>query len=469
MRRAYAILLSLCLAVIGALAAAGPAAAAAQTVTNGTQFTDTSGNIVHAHGGGVIKVGGYYYWFGEDRNSDNTFKSVDAYRSTDLKTWEFRNHVLTQSSASELGTAYIERPKVIYNASTGKFVMWMHKENGVDYSQARAAVAVSDTVDGTYTYQGSFQPLGQYMSRDLTTFVDTDGTAYMVSAANENADLHIYKLTADYTGIDNLVANPWAGASREAPALFKRNGVYFMLTSAATGWSPNQQKYATATSLAGPWTSWTNVGDSTAYGSQTAYVLTVSGTSGTSYLYMGDRWGNSFGGTVNDSRYVWLPLTFPTDTSMSMSWYPEVSVDTAAGTVTGTSATYNTLIARHSGKCADVPNQSLWEAVAISQYTCNSGTNQKWWFKDLGTGYYELMGRGSSLCLQENSADVTQEDCTGATAQQWSVVTSGSYVNIKARTSGECLDVSGASTANSAAIITYTCNGGTNQQWTRGT
>ncbi|MFF7467530.1 RICIN domain-containing protein [Streptomyces sp. NPDC008092] len=469
MRRAYAILLSLCLAVIGALAAAGPAAAAAQTVTNGTQFTDTSGNIVHAHGGGVIKVGSYYYWFGEDRNSDNTFKSVDAYRSTDLKTWEFRNHVLTQSSATELGTAYIERPKVIYNASTGKFVMWMHKENGVDYSQARAAVAVSDSVDGTYTYQGSFQPLGQYMSRDLTTFVDTDGTAYMVSAANENADLQIYRLTADYTAIDSLVANPWAGASREAPALFKRNGVYFMLTSAATGWSPNQQKYATASSLAGPWTSWTNVGDSTAYGSQTAYVLPVSGTSGTSYLYMGDRWGNSFGGTVNDSRYVWLPLTFPTDTSMSMSWYPEVSVDTAAGTVTGTSATYNTLIARHSAKCADVPNQSLWEGIAISQYTCNGGTNQKWWFKDLGTGYYELMGRGSSLCLQENSADVTQEDCTGATTQQWSVVTSGSYVNIKARTSGECLDVSGASTANSAAIITYTCNGGTNQQWTRGT
>ncbi|MGW7541716.1 RICIN domain-containing protein [Streptomyces sp. NPDC054770] len=469
MRRAYAILLSLCLAVIGALATAGPAAAAAQTVTNGTQFTDTSGNIVHAHGGGVIKVGSYYYWFGEDRNSDNTFKYVDAYRSTDLKTWEFRNHVLTQSSASELGTAYIERPKVIYNASTGKFVMWMHKENGVDYSEAKAAVAVSSTVDGTYTYQGSFQPLGQYMSRDITTFVDTDGTAYMVSASNENADLHIYKLTADYTAIDSLVANPWAGASREAPALFKRNGVYFMLTSAATGWSPNQQKYATATSLSGPWTSWTNVGDSTAYGSQTAYVLPVTGTSGTSYLYMGDRWGNSFGGTVDDSRYVWLPLTFPTSTSMSMSWYPEVSVDTAAGTVSGTSATYNTLIARHSSKCADVPNQSLWEGIAISQYTCNGGTNQKWWFKDLGTGYYELMGRGSSLCLQENSTDVTQEDCTGATAQQWSVVTSGSYVNIKARTSGECLDVSGASTADSAAIITYTCNGGTNQQWTRGT
>ncbi|MCX4814738.1 RICIN domain-containing protein [Streptomyces sp. NBC_01239] len=469
MRRVYAILVALCCALAAALVTAGPAQAATQTITNGTQFTDTSGNPVHAHGGGVIKVGSYYYWFGEDRNADNTFKYVDAYRSTDLKNWEFRNHVLTQSSAAELGTAYIERPKVVYNASTGKFVMWMHKENGVDYSEAKAAVAVSSTVDGSYTYQGSFQPLGDNMSRDITTFVDTDGTAYMVSAANENYDLHIYRLTADYTAIAGLVANPWVGGHREAPALFKRNGVYFMLTSAATGWSANQQQYATATSIGGPWTAFTNVGDSTAYNSQTAHVLPVQGTSGTSYLYMGDRWGNSFGGTVNDSRYVWLPLTFPTTTSMSMaSWYPEVSIDTAAGTITGTSATYNTLVARNSSKCADVANQSLWQGVAISQYTCNGGANQKWWFKDLGTGYYELMGRGSSLCLQENAANVTQENCTGATAQQWSLTTSGSYVLVKARTSGECLDVSGASTANSAAIITYTCGGATNQQWTRG-
>ncbi|MFD1658788.1 RICIN domain-containing protein [Streptomyces caeni] len=469
MRRAYAILLALCCALAGALVTAGPARAAALTVTNGTQFTDTSGAVVHAHGGGVIKVGSYYYWFGEDRNADNTFRYVDAYRSTDLKNWEFRKHVLTRSSAPELATAYIERPKVLYNASTGTFVMWMHKENGTDYSEARAAVAVSGTVDGSYTYRGSFRPLGQYMSRDLTVFTDTDGTGYMVSAANENYDLHIYRLTTDYTGIDSLVANPWPGGHREAPALFKRGGVYFMLTSGATGWSPNQQQYATATSPTGPWTAMRNVGDSTAYGSQTAYVLPVQGTSGTSYLYLGDRWGNSFGGTVNDSRYVWLPLSFPTSTTMSMSWYPEVSVDTAAGTIGGTGAAYRTLIARHSGKCADVPNQSLWQGVAVSQYTCNGGTNQKWWFKDLGGGSYELMGRGSSLCLQENASDVTQEDCTGATTQQWSVTASGSYVTVTSRASGECLDVSGASTANSAAIITYTCNGGTNQQWTQGT
>ncbi|MFI0087099.1 RICIN domain-containing protein [Streptomyces bobili] len=470
MRRAYAILLTLCLALTGALATAGPAQAAPQTIANGTQFTDTSGNPVHAHGGGVLKVGTYYYWFGENRNADNTFRYVDAYRSTDLKNWEFRNHVLTEASDPELATANIERPKVMYNASTGKFVMWMHKENGTDYSEARAAVAVSDTVDGNYSWQGSFRPLGQHMSRDITVYVDTDGAGYMVSAARENYDLQIYRLTADYTGIASLVADPWHGGHREAPALFKRGNVYFMLTSGATGWNPNQQQYATATSLAGPWSAMTNVGDSTTFNSQTAYVLPVQGSSGTSYLYLGDRWGNSFGGTVNDSRYVWLPLAFPTSTSMSMTWSPEVTLDTAAGTVSGTSATYNTLIARHSARCADITSQSLWQGAQIKQYDCNGGGNQKYWFKSVGSGYYQLVVRSSSLCVQENANTVSQENCSASSnAQQWSLTTSGSYVSVKSRASGECLDVNGASTANSAAVITYTCNGGTNQQWTRGT
>ncbi|MFJ4361112.1 RICIN domain-containing protein [Streptomyces massasporeus] len=470
MRRVYAALLALCLGLFGALATAGPAQAAPQKITNGTQFTDTSGNPVHAHGGGVLKVGSYYYWFGEHRNADNTFRYVDAYRSSDLKNWEFRNHVLTEASDPELATANIERPKVMYNASTGKFIMWMHKENGTDYSEARAAVAVSDTVDGAYTWKGSFRPLGQHMSRDITVFVDTDGAGYMISAARENYDLQIYRLTADYTGIASLVANPWPGGHREAPALFKRGGVYFMLTSGATGWNPNQQQYATATSIAGPWSAMKNVGDSTAYGSQTAFVLPVQGTSGTSYLYLGDRWGNSFDGTVNDSRYVWLPLTFSNATTVSMSWSPEVTVDAAAGTVTGTAATYNTLIARHSSKCADVTSQSLWAGAQIKQYDCNGGGNQKYWFKSVGSGYYQLMVRNSSLCVQENASTVTQENCaSSATNQQWSLTTTGSYVNVIARASGECLDVNGASTANGAALITYTCNGGTNQQWTRGT
>lgn len=61
-----------------------------------------------------------------------------------------------------------------------------------------------------------------------------------------------------------------------------------------------------------------------------------------------------------------------------------------------------------------------------------------------------------------------QQACAGTTDQQWKVTTnSAGYVALAARVSGECLDVSGGSTANSAAIITYACSGATNQQWKR--
>ncbi|MFF7051565.1 RICIN domain-containing protein [Streptomyces griseorubiginosus] len=473
LRRACLLLSAMFLGALGLLPLSAPAQAAPLTVTNGTQFTDTTGAVVHAHGGGVIKVGAYYYWFGENRNPDNSFKAVSVYRSTDLKNWEFRSNVLTQSSAPELASANIERPKVIYNSTTGKFVMWMHKETATDYNQARAAVAVSDTVDGTYTYQGSFRPLGE-MSRDDTLFKDDDGTAYFVSAANNNADLHIYRLTADYAGIDSLVADPWPGAFREAPALFKRGGVYFMLSSTTSGWNPNQQRYATATSLAGPWTAMTDVGDATAYGSQTTYVLPVQGTSGTSYLYMGDRWGNSFGGTVNDSQYVWLPLTFPTSRTMDLPWYPQIAVDTAAGTVTGVGGgPYSTFVARHSGRCLDVKDNSAADSYDVVQYDCNGGLNQQWRLKDAGGGYVQVIAEHSGKCLDiannatTDGAFVQQYHCTGGSNQQWLLQDQGNgYYRLVARSSGKCLDVSNGSTANGTRLIQWTCSTtATNQQF----
>ncbi|RBM12694.1 RICIN domain-containing protein [Streptomyces sp. PT12] len=471
-RRAWLLVTVACLSLAAALSVAPAAHAAPVTVLNGTQFTDPNGDPVHAHGGGVIRVGAHYYWFGENRQEDsNGFRYVSAYRSTDLRTWEFRNHVLTQQSDPELQQANIERPKVMYNEATGQFVMWMHKENGQDYSEARAAVAVSDTVDGDYDWRGSFRPLG-HMSRDITVFVDDDGTGYMASAARENYDLHLYRLTDDYTDVETLVANPWPGGHREAPALFKRNGVYFMVTSGATGWSPNQQQYATSTSLATGWSAMRDIGDSTAFGSQTAWVLTIQGSAATSYLYMGDRWGNSFGGRVNDSRYVWLPLTFPDDRTLSMSWAPQLTIDTAAGTVAASGGPYRTLTARHSGKCLDIPSQSQAIGAELAQYGCNGGGNQRFWPRDAGNGEVQLVTRHSSLCLAvadgstANAARVVQSVCDGGAAQRWRLADAGGgYVRIEAVHSGKCLDVSDESTADGARLIQYTCSGAQHQQF----
>lgn len=306
---------------------------------NGIILYDDKGEILHAHGGHIIKQGEYYYWFGENRTGEIR---VSCYRSKDLETWEFRNHVLTCNSKMQeyyvrtdvrlkkrvidkegkeiLANCNIERPKVLYNERTKQYVMWMHYENGINYADARCAVAVCDTIDGDYIYYGSFNPIGN-MSRDCNIFTDDDKTAYFISAARENADLILYRLTKDYLAIDEQVRVLWPGQAREAPVLFKRNGIYYMLNSACTGWAPNQGKYAMTENLTGTWSELKNFGDKTTYNSQPAFVLCLENAEEAKWIYVGDRWN---GNDYKASTYIFLPLQFNEKNELSIDFIDEL-------------------------------------------------------------------------------------------------------------------------------------------------
>lgn len=286
---------------------------------NGVKLYDTDGNELHAHGGHMLYHNGYTYWYGEDRRGDIY---VSCYRSRDLENWEFVCHSLTTDSPtapyrvrSDLSLYHmtdgvrrkvnIERPKVLYNRVIGKFVMWMHYENGSDYRDARCAVATSDRPDGEFTYHGSFAPCG-CMSRDCTLFEDGD-TAYFISTSRDNADLHVYRLSEDYMNIDEQVKSLWQGEYREAPAVFRRGGLYYMLSSFCTGWAPNQGKYAFAESMEGRWSTLRLFGDETTYDSQPAFVFKTDRADGEHFYYVADRWN---GHCYVDSTYVFLEIKF---------------------------------------------------------------------------------------------------------------------------------------------------------------
>ncbi|MEJ8304310.1 family 43 glycosylhydrolase [Saccharibacillus sacchari] len=142
------------------------------------------------------------------------------------------------------------------------------------------------------------------MSRDCTLFQDDDGRAYFISAARDNADLHVYRLADDYLNVDRLVHKLWQGEYREAPAVFKRGGRYYMLSSFCTGWAPNQGKYSIADSMEGNWSLLENFGDETTYGTQPAFVLKRSEGE---FLYVSDRWNAQ---QYDQSGYVMLPIRF---------------------------------------------------------------------------------------------------------------------------------------------------------------
>jgi len=215
----------------------------------------------------------------------------------------------------------VERPKVLHNPKTGKYVMWFHLElAGRGYNAARVAVAVSDTVTGPYQYVSSFRPNGN-MSRDMNLYLDDDGQAYEIYAARDNYDMRICRLGGDFlsaTTNDVLIA----GDHREGPAPFKYHGRYYLITSACTGFAPNAANYYTADSIMGPWTAHPNpcVGPQaeTTFDGQSTAVLPVPGKPG-AFIFMADRWVPR---DLKNSGHLWLPIQIKGD-QLTITWQDE--------------------------------------------------------------------------------------------------------------------------------------------------
>ncbi|WP_256863755.1 MULTISPECIES: AbfB domain-containing protein [unclassified Paenibacillus] len=360
--------------------------AASVTITNGSDWLDTAGNPIQANSGNILKVGSTYYWYGEHAVSGK-FDSVNVYTSTDLKNWTFSNAILTKDSATELASSKIERPKVIYNASTKQYVLWAHYENGTDYNLGRVAVATSSTPNGKFTYEGSFRPL-DYESRDMTVFVDTDGTGYLITASRKNGGANdtmaIFKMNASYTGVESFVGWQFENAYREAPAVVKKGNRYYLFTSQAAGWYPNQGAYATASSMTGTWSALTPYGNPSAFGSQIHDIATITGSNTTSYIYMGDRWNPL---NLGEHKHIWLPLTLnDSNGTASLEWYKEWNIDAVTGTVTPPSLVNHaqgktaTAISTASGSSASNVNDGNYQ----TSWAASSSTWPAWWQVDFG-------------------------------------------------------------------------------------
>lgn len=313
----------------------------------GNPWKDTNGNLIQAHGGGILQHQGTYYWYGEDRSSPTytppphperkyttartDVVGVHCYSSRDLFSWRDEGLVLRAGDHPDLDPSRVlERPKVIHNNLTGLFVMWMHIDDS-HYEEAKAGVAWSESPTGPFRYVGSSRP-NDHMSRDMTLFKDDDQRAYLIYSSERNKVLHVAELAPDYLTVLPRYTPVAAGLSREAPAAFKHQGSYFLLTSGCTGWSPNRAEVFTAPSPSGPWAS---LGDPcstgsvdmedcrTFFSSQDTFVLAAPGVQGGRgdaghFIVMADRWDPT---DLGSSRYVWLPLWVETKTQQQHRWF----------------------------------------------------------------------------------------------------------------------------------------------------
>ena len=285
--------------------------AAPDLIKPGEPWLDDRGKTIQAHGGGVIQQGNTYYWFGEDRSRSNdaSKRYVSCYASQDLVHWQFRRQVLVLTNVENLQPDWaLERPKAFYSAKTGKYVLYFHLDGAkagenFGYNLARVGVATCDTVDGQYTYQTSFRPLG-HESRDIGQFIDDDGTAYLIFE-DRPFGFRIAKLADDCQSIEKEIC--LVPQHLEGGALVHYDGLYYFVGSQLTGWGPNPNQYATAKSLAGPWSEFKSLAppETKTYGSQSTMLLKVTGTKTTTVIFMADIWRP---GAQWNSRYLWMPL-----------------------------------------------------------------------------------------------------------------------------------------------------------------
>jgi len=361
MRKRFYIFGILLFTVLTASLSVGASAVPAEFMS-GKVWLDTDGKPINAHGGGVLFHDGTYYWYGESKSGKTylpdcnkswggtrvDLTGVSCYSSTNLRDWKNEGLVLTAAPddpQSDLNSGKVlERPKVIYNRNTKKFVMWMHIDVA-SYAAAKCGVAVSDQPTGPFQYLGSFRPdagawpenvteadkipgkknvlqrdfkTGQ-MARDLTVFVDDDGKAYLFYSSEENPTMHVSLLTDDYLHTVGKYARIFVGRSMEAPAVFKREGKYYFIGSGCTAWAPNAARSAVADNPFGPWTELGNpcIGpDATnTFHAQSTFVLPVQG-SADELIFMADRWKQW---DLPASSYLWLPVKMQTNGGFQIS------------------------------------------------------------------------------------------------------------------------------------------------------
>ena len=274
-----------------------------QVIHNGVPWFDEQGNIVNAHGACIVEDGGRYWLFGEYKSDEsNAFPGFGCYSSADLVNWRFERIVLPVQKDGILGPNRVgERVKVMRCPKTGEYVMLMHADD-LGYNDPYIGIATSQTINGDYTLHGPILFEGKPLKHwDMGTFQDTDGKGYLLIHHGP-----IYRLSDDYRSIEAKIAH--VEGMGESPAMFKKEGLYYLLTSNLTSWERNDNYYFTASRLEGPWKKqgfFCPEGTLT-WNSQSTYVFPLKQGNDTIPMYMGDRW--SYPHQASAATYVWLPM-----------------------------------------------------------------------------------------------------------------------------------------------------------------
>ncbi|WNM31733.1 family 43 glycosylhydrolase [Streptomyces sp. Li-HN-5-11] len=317
--------------------------AAAPVIQNDVFWKDTSGNPIYSQGGGVLKVGSTYYWYGvkyngavsyynnpaAGKNGNVSFSAITAYSSTDLAHWKFEGNVMTASDVN--GGGWVGRVGVAHNPRTGKYVLVSQLNSGLMF-------ATSSTPTGHFSLTGTQSSIANVvnnMSGDQSVFTDDDGRAYLIfSNKSGRSNLYVAELRpSDFSHVEaaKKIYSSSSGG-REGNIMFKHNGTYYFCSSDLHGWNASHTYCITSTKIDSGYSSEFVLQGTDAdfsHVTQTGLAFEVSGSSGSFVMFGGDRWSDFAGNGIGYNQ--WVPVTFNGTTPVFHS-LSQWNVDAAAGT-----------------------------------------------------------------------------------------------------------------------------------------
>lgn len=323
----------------------------------GEIWNDTDGNRIEAHAGSVHYFNDRYYWYGENKKGCGDVRrgstkprqaGINCYSSKNLVDWKFEGNVIPVSKDPDHDLYFnnvVDRPHVLYNKNTKKYVMWLKVVHGIFKYQQRTGIATADHPTGPFTYHHSFLPCGlgsgdaNFLVEDRNTQHPVDGMmtkedpdfledapkAYWIFS-NPHRSIVVTDLSADYmecTGMySHHLARPGSPFGREAPVALYHNWKYHVITSGTSGFEANGPLYSTADILHGDWQDHDNPctgpNAENTFDAQFASVFELHDKPGC-FIGIADRWNPE---DMEDTRHVWLPFTFENN-RLVIKWMDE--------------------------------------------------------------------------------------------------------------------------------------------------
>jgi hypothetical protein len=290
-------------------------------ISNVQPRRDLHGEILDAHDGVLEYFEGQYYLYGTRYGNTDGLQTTNryvCYSSRDLTNWNPHGEILKDPPPR----MYF-RPYVKFNPKTRKYVLWYNVGG-----ENKDGVATADQPEGPFTIQNpdvrlKYSDLG---TGDHGLFVDDNGTGYIIYSAlnlakmtpSEPAQIVNHRISVEKLSDDFLSStgenSGFVAGNCESPAMFKRNGTYYLLTDNTCAFCPQGSgaRVYTAPSPMGPFTyrgninvegpatdvpsPWTQPGTgrpAAIIKAQQTHVAIIPAKGGPAFIWVGDLWGSA--------------------------------------------------------------------------------------------------------------------------------------------------------------------------------